>query len=101
MAICLIATLTQGAAPPKKAMRESVTLPADNNLRKQFGAIDEYLGEKKWVEAIDVLQQIVQTDGSKLVEAQKGFAGETSEWPITSGSMTLRRLPSGASTRCT
>lgn len=78
--VCLFVTLVMatgaGAADkPKKEMRESATLPADNNLLKQFKAIEDYLSEKRWVEAIDLLQQIVQTDGRLLVRAQPGAPG--------------------------
>ena len=71
-----------GANPPKpvpkREMRETATVAADTNVLKRFGTIEEYVLEKRWAEAIDVLQEIAQTEGRKLVLAQRGSAGETS-----------------------
>ncbi len=76
LAILLITSL-YAADRPKKPMRETATLPTDKNVLKRFGAIVDYLAEKRWVEAIDVLQDIAQSDGRLLVQAQPGAAGES------------------------
>lgn len=76
LAILLITSL-YAADRPKKPMRETATLPTDKNVLKRFGAIEDYLAEKRWVEAIDVLQDIAQSDGRMLVQAQPGAAGES------------------------
>ncbi len=73
-----------GANPPKPAarreMRETATVTADSNVLKRFGTIEEYVLEKRWTDAIEVLQETAQTDGRKLVLAQRGAAGETSNY---------------------
>ena len=55
---CLLANVIAAADRPTKPMRETATLPTDKNVLKRFGAIEDYLAEKRWVEAIDVLQEI-------------------------------------------
>ena len=76
LAILLITSL-YAADRPKKEMRETATLPTDKNVLKRFSAIDDYLAEKRWIEAIDVLLDIAQSDGRMLVQAQFGAAGES------------------------
>lgn len=75
LAMLLISGLS-GADRPKKPLRETATLPTDKNVLKRFGAIEEYLSDKRWVEAIEILQEIAQSDGRMLVLAQPGSAGE-------------------------
>lgn len=87
-----------GANPPKtsrREMRETATLSADSNVLKRFGSIGEYISEKRWTEAIDVLQEIAQSDGRKLVQAKKGSAGETSLYlnTATRCNVLLTQLP--------
>lgn len=77
IALNLLVVTTDSAERPKKPMRETVTLPVDKNALKRFGAIEDYLAEKRWSEAIDLLQEISQTDGRALVLAQPGTAGES------------------------
>lgn len=73
----VMGAVVDAADRPRKEMRETATLPADSNVRKRFGVIEDYLAEKRWAEAIDLLQEISQTDGRLLVQAQPGAAGET------------------------
>jgi len=61
----------QGAGPARR-MVESATLPIDKNVLKRLGAISDYLSDKRYAEAIEVLQEIAQSDGRLLVEAQAG-----------------------------
>ncbi len=88
-----------GANPPKPAakreMRETATVAADSNVLKRFGTIEEYVLEKRWTDAIEVLQEIAQTDGRKLVLAQRGAAGETSVYLniATRCNVLLSKLP--------
>jgi outer membrane protein assembly factor BamB len=62
---------------PGKTIRESASLPVDKNVQKRFGTIRDYLAEKRWLEAIDVLQEIAQTDGRLLVRPQNDTPSET------------------------
>lgn len=70
----------QAADPPARAMREIATLPEDKNIRKRFGAIKDYLAEKRYSEAIEVLQEIAQTDGRLLVQVDSGTPATTAAY---------------------
>ncbi len=93
--LCLMATGACAADRPTKPMRETATLPADMNVLKRFGPIEEYLAEKRWAEAIDVLQEIAQTDGRMLVLAKPGITGESAVYlnVATRCNILLAQLP--------
>lgn len=59
----------------QRQFRENVTLPLDGNLRKRFSAVEELLSDRRWTEAISILEEIIQTDGKGLVEVQPGTVG--------------------------
>lgn len=75
----MVSFLVHAAERPntKKPMQESVTLPADMNIRKRFGTIEDYLKEKRWSEAIDLLQEISQTDNRQLVQIPQEKGAES------------------------
>ncbi len=93
--MCVLAHDAGAADPPKRPMRESASLPTDTNVLKRFGAIEDYLAEKRWSEAIEVLQEIAQTDGRMLVQAQPGTAGGSAVYlnVATRCNILLSRLP--------
>jgi outer membrane protein assembly factor BamB/tetratricopeptide (TPR) repeat protein len=95
IALSLLVVTTDSAEKPKKPMRETVTLPVDKNALKRFGAIEDYLAEKRWSEAIDLLQEISQTDGRHLVLAQPGTTGESAVYlnVATRCNILLSQLP--------
>jgi len=87
---------TGGAADrPVKPMRESATVPADMNVQKRFGSVDEYLEDKRWTEAIDVLLEIAQSDGKLLVQARPGAFNESAGYlsVATRCNILLAKLP--------
>lgn len=59
----------------QRQFRENVALPLDSNLRKRFSAVEELLSDRRWTEAISILEEIVQADGKGLVEVQPGSVG--------------------------
>jgi outer membrane protein assembly factor BamB/tetratricopeptide (TPR) repeat protein len=69
-------TVVDAADQPRK-MLETAKLPEDSNVLKRFNVINDYLEEKRWTEAIDLLQEISQTAGRLLVESQPGVPGKT------------------------
>ena len=91
----LIGLAITGADRPRSMLRESVTLPADSNVIKRFRAIDDYLTEKRWADAIELLQEIAQTDGRLLVKVQEGTSTDSSVYlnVATRCNILLSRLP--------
>ena len=78
----LIATLAPSASGQQnqkpfgqRQFRENVTLPLDSNLRKRFNAAEELLTDGRWTEAVNILEEIVQSDGKGLVEVAPGTVG--------------------------
>jgi outer membrane protein assembly factor BamB/tetratricopeptide (TPR) repeat protein len=96
-AVCVLAHAAAALAadPPKKPMRESAAVPSDKNILKRFSAIEDYLAEKRWTEAIEVLQEIAQTDGRMLVLAEPGTAGKSAGYlnVATRCNILLSKLP--------
>ena len=62
-------------ADAKRPFRENATLPVDNNLPKQFGTVEDLLADRRWTEAIRILQEITQTESKSLVLVQPGKSG--------------------------
>ena len=93
--LCLLVIAIDAADKPTRPMRESATVPSDKNILKRFGAVEDYLTDKRWAEAIDVLQEVAQTDGRMLVLAKPGVAGETAVYlnVATRCNILLSRLP--------
>ena len=75
MFVLLVTLSTWAADPSKKPMRETATVTADANVLKRIGMVEDYLADKRWAEAVDILHEIAQSDGRSLVEAQPGLAG--------------------------
>ena len=67
--------VTWAADPPKKPMRETATVGADANVLKRLGTVDDYLADKRWAEAVDILHELALSNGQSLVLAQDGQAG--------------------------
>ena len=63
------------ADPPKKPMLETATVAADANVFKRLGMVEDYLADKRWAEAADILYEIAQSEGRSLVLAQPSQAG--------------------------
>ena len=92
----LLATFSTWAAdPPKKPMRATATVAADANVFKRLGMVEIYLNDKRWVEAVDILHEVAQSDGRSLVEAQPGQAGGSAAYlnVATRCQVLLSRMP--------
>ncbi|MBC8116575.1 MAG: PQQ-binding-like beta-propeller repeat protein, partial [Candidatus Saccharimonas sp.] len=83
------------ADPPKKPMRETATVAADANVLKRLGTVNDYLADKRWAEAVDILYEIAQSEGRSLVEAQPGQAGGSAVYlnVATRCQVLLSRMP--------
>lgn len=60
---------------PGRQFLENATLPIEGNLRKRFLTAEALLADERWAEAINVLQEIAQTDFKGLVQVQQGAPG--------------------------
>ncbi len=83
------------AEPIKRPMRETATVVSDTSVQKRLGTIEDYLADRRWVEAADMLHEIAQTDGRSLVLAQPGQAGGTAVYlnVATRCQVLLSRMP--------
>lgn len=80
LALALATFLSAGlsaADRPKKELRETAALPTDKNAAKRLGPVQVYMADKRWGEAIDVLQDIAQSDGRMLVPPPHGSTGDS------------------------
>lgn len=71
-------TLAQQRKPQfvkDRPFRESASLPTDSNLLKRFGTVEGLLSDRRWVEAIAILQEIAQNEGHSLVLVEPGLPG--------------------------
>ncbi|MBS0202827.1 MAG: PQQ-binding-like beta-propeller repeat protein [Planctomycetes bacterium] len=93
--LCLLVIAITAAEKPSRPMRETATVPSDKNVLKRFGAVEDYLADKRWIEAIEVLQEISQTDGRMLVLAKPGVAEGTAVYlnVATRCNILLSKLP--------
>ena len=80
-ATCLFAGLTSDGAnaqPPAKLagqgtrFRESVTLQIDSKVAKSIATAQDFVAEKKWSQAIPILQQIIENNGDAIVPLETG-----------------------------
>ena len=83
------------AEPVKRPMRETATVAADTSVLKRLGTVEDYLTDRRWTEAADMLHEIAQTDGRSLVLAQPGQAGGTAVYlnVATRCQVLLARMP--------
>lgn len=65
----------RGKVEFERPFRDNVTLPIDSNLRKRFETAKDLLSDKRWNEAISLLQEIAQTEGTSLVNVDPGKVG--------------------------
>ncbi|WP_040594024.1 outer membrane protein assembly factor BamB family protein [Schlesneria paludicola] len=108
LAICLLlgasVSSTISGQPPaatgqpriiKRPFRENVSLPADNNLPKLFGTIEDLLSESRWTEAIRILQELAQAENKSLVLVQPGQQGGIATYlnVATRCNVLLSRIP--------
>ena len=92
----LIANVSASAATPaQKPMLEAATVAADTSVRKRLGTVEDYLSDKRWAEAADILHEIAQSEGRSLVKAQPGQAGTTAVYlnVATRCQVLLSRMP--------
>ncbi len=81
LAIIGAITTSSGAPPgPRHPFRENATLPFDRNLLKRFGTVEDLIADQRWVEAMGILQEIVQTENKGLVLVRPGTAGSVASY---------------------
>lgn len=66
------AAWSQNPAAVPLHFRESVTLDTDSNVVKKLGTVADYLSEKEWSQAVDVLQDISEKHGQSLIPVAPG-----------------------------
>ncbi len=97
LAICspFAARSANAVEPPPKPMREAATVAADTSVLKRLGTVEDYLSDKRWAEAADILHEIAQSEGRSLVLAQPGQAGTTAVYlnVATRCQVLLSRMP--------
>ena len=94
--LVLIASVSASAAQPaQKPMLEAATVAADTSVRKRLGTVEDYLSDKRWAEAADILHELAQSEGRSLVLAQPGQAGTTAVYlnVATRCQVLLSRMP--------
>ena len=93
--VLLLTLSTLAADPPKRQMGETASVGADANVRKRLEMVDDYLADKRWAEAVDILHEIAQSDGRSLVLAQPGQAGGSAVYlnVATRCQVLLSRMP--------
>ena len=77
------ATTSSDGAPPqatRRPFRENASLPFDRNLLKRFGTVEDLMADQRWVEAVGILQEIVQTENKGLVLVQPGTVGSVATY---------------------
>ena len=89
------ASSMHAAQPPPKPMLGAATVAADTSVRKRLGTVEDYLSDKRWAEAADILHEIAQSEGRSLVLAQPGQAGTTAVYlnVATRCQVLLSRMP--------
>ncbi|MEX0702794.1 MAG: PQQ-binding-like beta-propeller repeat protein [Planctomycetales bacterium] len=60
------------AQPPERRFRESVSLDVDSQVVKKLGTVRDYLKERRWEQAIEILHEIAATHGGRLIAAEPG-----------------------------
>ena len=78
--ICAITSLSGAPQVPRHPFRENATLPLDRNLLKRFGTVEDLIADQRWVEAMGVLQEIIQTENKGLVLVRPGAAGSVATY---------------------
>jgi hypothetical protein len=78
--------------PPARRIRESVSLDTDSSVVKKLRLVDDYLAEKKWTAALDILGQISSDHGATLIEAGSGWYVSVANYC----KLALSRLPAEA-----
>ncbi|WP_298859187.1 PQQ-binding-like beta-propeller repeat protein [uncultured Gimesia sp.] len=73
-----LAQLEQRGTPPK--FRESVSLDVNNAVLKKMGSVRDYLSEKQWEDAVDILVQVSLEDGDSLYPESRGRYLRVSEY---------------------
>ncbi len=94
--VSFLATRSANAAPPaQKPMLGAATVAADTSVLKRLGTVEDYLSDKRWAEAADILHEIAQSEGRSLVLAQPGQAGTTAVYlnVATRCQVLLSRMP--------
>ncbi|MFH1303560.1 MAG: PQQ-binding-like beta-propeller repeat protein [Planctomycetota bacterium] len=81
--ICVSAKISlaqreQQGIPPK--FRESVSLDVNNAVLKKMGSVRDYLAEKQWADAVDILVQISDEYGDTLYPESTGRYLRVSEY---------------------
>ncbi len=80
----MICAITSSSGAPQVAtrhpFRENATLPFDRNLLKRFGTVEDLIADQRWVEAMGILQEIVQTENKGLVLVRPGAAGNVATY---------------------
>lgn len=86
---CFCVGLTNAQAiaqPPAKVagqparFRESVTLQIDSKVAKSIATAQDFVAEKKWSQAIPVLQQIIENNGDSIVPLETGRYGNAADF---------------------
>ena len=78
--VCAITSLSGAPQVPRHPFRENATLPFDRNLLKRFGTVEDLIADQRWVEAMGILQEIVQTENKGLVLVRPGTAGNVATY---------------------
>ena len=70
----LLATELKAQAPERRQarFRESVTLHQDSQVIKTLATAQDHIAEKQWVQAIPVLQQLIESRGDAIAAVEPG-----------------------------
>ncbi|MEI8018648.1 MAG: PQQ-binding-like beta-propeller repeat protein [Schlesneria sp.] len=82
-ALAFVCAITSSSGAPQAArhpFRENATLPFDRNLLKRFGTVEDLIADQRWVEAMGILQEIVQTENKGLVLVRPGTSGNVATY---------------------
>ena len=70
----LLATELRAQAPERRQarFRESVALHQDSQVIKTLATAQDHIAEKQWVQAIPVLQQLIESRGDAIAAVEPG-----------------------------